>query len=108
VYFWSLLEYVTSHTAPASDVLSSLTPIQYVPCIYRTSVFLWEYIQDQEAQYNLLLSLQADLLLFIKDGLSARDVYQHALNYVKANMPDLEKYFVKNIGFAVSLPFAFD
>ena len=72
------------------------------------SVFLWEYIQEQEAQYNLLLSLQADLLSFIKDGLSARDVYQHALNYVKANMPDLEKYFVKNIGFAVSLPFSFN
>jgi nucleosome binding factor SPN SPT16 subunit len=52
--------------------------------------------------------LQADLLSFIKDGLSARDVYQHAVNYVKVNMPDLEKYFVKNIGFAVSFAFGFD
>jgi len=52
--------------------------------------------------------LQADLLSFIKDGLSAKDVYQHAVNYVKANMPDVEKYFVKNIGFAVSHAFEFD
>jgi len=74
----------------------------------RMSIFIRECIQDQEAQYNLLLALQADLLSFIKDGLSARDVYQHAVNYVKVNMPDLEKYFVKNIGFAVSFAFGFD
>jgi len=40
----------------------------------------------------------------MKDGVSARDAYQHALSYVKSNMPDLEKSFVKNIGFAVSFP----
>jgi nucleosome binding factor SPN SPT16 subunit len=37
----------------------------------------------------------------MKDGVSARDVYQHAVTYVKNNMPDLEKNFVKSIGFGV-------
>jgi nucleosome binding factor SPN SPT16 subunit len=73
----------------------------------RHSTF-YRNLQDQEAQYNLLLALQADLLSFIKEGLTAKDVYQHAVNYVKTNMPDVEKYFVKNIGFAVSRAFELD
>lgn len=39
----------------------------------------------------------------MKDGVSTRDAYQHALAYIKNHMPDLEKFFVKNIGFAVSI-----
>lgn len=39
----------------------------------------------------------------MKDGTSVRDVYQHAVSYVKSNMPDLEKNFVKSIGFGVIL-----
>jgi len=38
----------------------------------------------------------------MKDGVVARDLYQHALSYVKKHKPDLEKHFVKNIGFGVS------
>lgn len=36
------------------------------------------------------------------DGVPARDVYQHAVNFIKEKDPELEKFFVKNIGFAVS------
>jgi nucleosome binding factor SPN SPT16 subunit len=38
----------------------------------------------------------------MKDGALAKDVYQHALSYVKKHKPDLERHFVKNIGFGVS------
>ena len=38
----------------------------------------------------------------MKDGSVARDLYQHALSYVKKHRSDLEKHFVKNIGFGVS------
>ena len=57
--------------------------------------------QAQGEQYNLLFSLQTALLSFIHDGVSARDIYQFALNYVKERQPELEKHLVKNIGFAV-------
>ncbi|KAF9567635.1 FACT complex subunit SPT16 [Agrocybe pediades] len=60
---------------------------------------------EQEAQYNLLLALQSEMLSFMKDGVSARDAYQHAIGYVRNNMPDLEKSFVKNIGFATGIEF---
>ena len=48
------------------------------------------------------MSLQAELLHKLKDGVVARDVYLHALSYIKEKKPELEKHFVKNIGFAVS------
>ena len=48
-----------------------------------------------------MTSLQAELLPIIKDGTIARDVYQHALAYVKEKKPELEKHFVKNIGHGV-------
>ncbi|KAF8078147.1 FACT complex subunit SPT16 [Lyophyllum atratum] len=60
---------------------------------------------DQESQYNLLLNLQAELLSIIKDGVSARDVYQHALSFVKKKDPDLERHFVKNVGFGMGIEF---
>jgi hypothetical protein len=32
---------------------------------------------------------------------TTRDVYHHALAFVKEKKPDLEKHFVKNVGFSV-------
>ena len=51
---------------------------------------------------RFLLDLQAELLLKLKDGAVARDVYNHAVAYIKERKPELESHFVKNIGFAVS------
>lgn len=57
--------------------------------------------QEQESIYALLLSLQTEMLAYLKDGVAARDAYQHALAFVKEKKPDLEKHFVKNIGHGV-------
>lgn len=38
----------------------------------------------------------------MKDGVPAREVYQHAISYVKDKKPELERHFVKNVGFGVS------
>ncbi|KAJ7771766.1 FACT complex subunit SPT16 [Mycena metata] len=67
--------------------------------------FIVDPTPEQEAQYSLLLALQQDLLTKIKDGISARDAYQAALNYVKEKNPELEKNFVKNIGFGTGVEF---
>jgi nucleosome binding factor SPN SPT16 subunit len=37
----------------------------------------------------------------MKDGVTARDVYQHAISFVKEKKPELEKHFVKNVGHGV-------
>ena len=60
--------------------------------------------QEQEAIYNLLLTLQAELLSRMKEGAVSRDIYSYASTYVKEKMPELEKHFVKNVGFGVREP----
>ncbi|KAJ7286043.1 FACT complex subunit SPT16 [Mycena rebaudengoi] len=67
--------------------------------------FIVDPTPEQEAQYSLLLALQQELLTKIKDGISARDAYQHALSYVKEKSPELEKNFQKNIGFGTGVEF---
>lgn len=37
----------------------------------------------------------------LQDGVVIRDVYQQAISYIRENKPELEKNFVKNIGFGV-------
>ncbi|KDQ13142.1 hypothetical protein BOTBODRAFT_66895 [Botryobasidium botryosum FD-172 SS1] len=67
--------------------------------------FLVDPTKEQEQIYQLLLSLQSELLSKLKDGTPARDVYLHALNYVKGKRPELEKNFVKNVGFGMGLEY---
>ncbi|KAG6854966.1 hypothetical protein C0991_009789 [Blastosporella zonata] len=67
--------------------------------------FIVDPNQDQEKQYGILLALQTELLSFIKHDVPARDVYQHALSFVKGKDPDLERHFVKNVGFGMGIEF---
>jgi nucleosome binding factor SPN SPT16 subunit len=60
------------------------------------------FLQEQESIYTLLLTLQTELLKTMQDGVSAREVYQHALSVIREKMPEYEKNFVKNIGFGVT------
>jgi FACT complex subunit SPT16 len=41
----------------------------------------------------------------MRDGATARDVYAHALSYIKEKKPELERYFVKSIGFGMGMEF---
>ncbi|KAI5124316.1 hypothetical protein M0805_008924 [Coniferiporia weirii] len=67
--------------------------------------FVVDPTKEQEAVYALLVSLQADLLHKLKDGVVARDVYMHAVSYIREKKPELEKHFVKNIGFSMGMEF---
>ncbi|KAI0282167.1 FACT complex subunit SPT16 [Russula aff. rugulosa BPL654] len=74
-------------------------------CANLGRTFIVDPDKEQESVYNLLLNLQAEILQKMKDGAVARDLYQHALSYVKKHKPDLEKHFVKNIGFGMGMEF---
>ncbi|THV07844.1 FACT complex subunit SPT16 [Dendrothele bispora CBS 962.96] len=67
--------------------------------------FIVDPTEEQEAQYNVLLSLQQELLSFIKEGVTSKDIYQHALSFVKDKDPELEKHFVKTAGFGTGIEF---
>ncbi|KAI0928386.1 hypothetical protein AcW1_005644 [Taiwanofungus camphoratus] len=61
--------------------------------------------QEQEAIYLLLVSLQTEILTQLKGGAMAKEVYHHALSYVKQRKPELEKHFVKNVGHGMGMEF---
>ncbi|CAL1704256.1 unnamed protein product [Somion occarium] len=67
--------------------------------------FIVDPSKEQEAIYALLLSLQAEILTKLTDGAVARDVYNHALSFVREKKPELEKHFVKNIGHVTGMEF---
>ncbi|EIW85375.1 FACT complex subunit SPT16 [Coniophora puteana RWD-64-598 SS2] len=60
---------------------------------------------EQEEIYNLLLSLQGEVLREMKNGVKAREVYQTAIDFVRSKKPELEKNFVKNIGSGTGIEF---
>jgi len=48
-----------------------------------------------------LYALQSNLLTKLKDGAVIQDVYHHTVAYIKEKKHELEKHFVKNVGFGV-------
>ncbi|KAI0747959.1 FACT complex subunit SPT16 [Daedaleopsis nitida] len=67
--------------------------------------FIVDPSKEQENIYSLLVSLQAEVLLRLKDGAVAREIYHHALSVVKEKKPELEAHFVKNIGHGTGMEF---
>lgn len=57
----------------------------------------------QESSYKFLLSVHNLVLKEIRDGTVAKDVYNKAISYIKAKKPELEKHFLKNVGFGTGL-----
>lgn len=79
---------------------SKVSPAIKSQCLFLTSAALQ---QEQEAIYSLLVSLQSEMLSRLKDGAVAKDLYQHALSFIKERKPELESHFSKNIGHGVSV-----
>ncbi|OAA53380.1 transcription elongation complex subunit [Niveomyces insectorum RCEF 264] len=73
----------------------------YCSSIART--FLVDPNKAQESNYRLLSSVHSLVLKEIHDGASCRDVYTKALSYVKSKKPELEKHFVRSIGYGIGL-----
>ncbi|KAF7311639.1 FACT complex subunit SPT16 [Mycena kentingensis (nom. inval.)] len=67
--------------------------------------FIVDPAPEQEAQYNLLLDLQHELLSKIKDGLAVREAYEAAVSFVKEKKPELDGKLQKNIGFVTGIEF---
>lgn len=59
--------------------------------------------KSQESNYKLLLSIHELVLKSIRDGVVAKDVYNKALNLLKSKKPDLEKNFLKNVGYGIGI-----
>ncbi|KAF8929066.1 putative SPT16-general chromatin factor [Dissophora ornata] len=67
--------------------------------------FLIDPNKTQDKNYTFLLDVQRKVLDTMKEGVVIKDVYSRALDYIRNRRPDLEKKFVKNLGFGTGLEF---
>ena len=58
-------------------------------------------MQTQRENYLFLVELQKEMLMVLKAGATAKDVYNHALEFVRSKKPNLEAHMLKNLGFGV-------
>ena len=73
----------------------------YVSLVART--YFVDPTKSQEQIYSVLLSVHDAVLKSIRDGVVAGDIYKKALALVKSKKPDLEKNFLKNVGWGCGI-----
>ncbi|KJZ78273.1 FACT complex subunit SPT16 [Hirsutella minnesotensis 3608] len=73
----------------------------YCSTIART--YLVDPNKSQESNYKLLYMIHNTILKEIRDGMAAKDVYAKALSIIKSKKPEMEKHFLKNVGYGVGL-----
>ncbi|KAI0472979.1 FACT complex subunit spt-16 [Xylariaceae sp. FL0804] len=73
----------------------------YSSVIART--FLVDPNKTQESAYKTLFAVHNLILKEIRDGVTAKEIYNKAVGYVKSKKPDLEKHFVKNVGAGIGI-----
>ncbi len=73
----------------------------YSSMIART--YLVDPNKSQGSNYKLLLQMHETVLRTIKDGITAKEVYNKALGVLRAKKPELEKHFPKNVGYGIGI-----
>ncbi|KAL9941411.1 FACT complex subunit spt16 [Verticillium nonalfalfae] len=73
----------------------------YCSAIART--YLMDPNKAQESTYKLVLNIHNMIIKEIRDGVVAKEVYNKALAMIKSKKPELEKHFLKNVGYGIGL-----
>ncbi|OAQ97950.1 hypothetical protein LLEC1_05240 [Akanthomyces lecanii] len=73
----------------------------YCSSIART--YLVDPNKSQENNYKLLYQIHNAVIQELRDGVVAKDVYTKALSIIKGKSPEMEKHFLKNVGWGVGL-----
>jgi nucleosome binding factor SPN SPT16 subunit len=73
----------------------------YCSAIART--YLVDPNKAQESNYKLLCMVHNSILKDVRDGMQAKDVYNKAIGIIKAKKPEMEKHFLKNVGYGTGL-----
>ncbi|KAL1879915.1 hypothetical protein VTK73DRAFT_6727 [Phialemonium thermophilum] len=72
-------------------------------CSQIARTFMVDPNKSQESNYKFLLAVHNLVLKEIRDGAVVKDVYNKAYNLVKSKKPELEKHFLKNVGYGIGL-----
>lgn len=73
----------------------------YCSSIART--YLVDPNKSQESNYKLLYLIHNTIIKEIRDGMAAKEVYARAISIIKSKKPDMEKHFLKNVGWGIGL-----
>ncbi|PNY28236.1 FACT complex subunit SPT16 [Tolypocladium capitatum] len=73
----------------------------YCSTIART--YLVDPNKSQESNYKLLYMIHNTIIKEIRDGMAAKDVYAKAIGIIKSKKPEIEKHFLKNVGWGIGL-----
>lgn len=73
----------------------------YCSTIART--YLVDPNKSQENNYRLLHLIHNTIIKEVRDGMAAKDVYLKALSVIKSKKPEMEKHFLKSVGWGVGL-----
>ncbi|KAL2159701.1 hypothetical protein VTH06DRAFT_2270 [Thermothelomyces fergusii] len=72
-------------------------------CSQIARTFMVDPNKSQESNYRFLLAVHKLILNEIRDGVVVKDVYNKAYNLIKSKKPELEKHFLKNVGYGIGL-----
>ena len=72
-------------------------------CSQIARTFMVDPNKSQESNYKFLLAVHNMILKEVRDGVVVKDVYSKAHALVKSKKPELEKHFLKNVGYGVGL-----
>ncbi|EAQ92455.1 hypothetical protein CHGG_00690 [Chaetomium globosum CBS 148.51] len=72
-------------------------------CSQIARTFMVDPNKSQESNYKFLLAVHNLILKEIRDGVAVKDVYSKALGLIKSKKPELEKHFLKNVGYGIGL-----
>ncbi|KAK4248795.1 FACT complex subunit-domain-containing protein [Corynascus novoguineensis] len=72
-------------------------------CSQIARTFMVDPNKSQESNYKFLLAVHNLILKEIRDGVAVKDVYNKAYNLIKSKKPELEKHFLKNVGYGIGL-----
>jgi len=72
-------------------------------CSQIARTFMVDPNKSQESNYKFLLVVHNLILKEIRDGVAVKDVYNKALSLIKSKKPELEKHFLKSVGYGIGL-----
>ncbi|KAL2257375.1 hypothetical protein VTK26DRAFT_253 [Humicola hyalothermophila] len=72
-------------------------------CSQIARTFMVDPNKSQESNYRFLLAVHNLILKEIRDGVVVKDVYTKAYNLIRSKKPELEKHFLKNVGYGIGL-----
>lgn len=73
----------------------------YASMVART--YMVNPTKSQESNYKLLQSIHDVVIKALRHDAALKDVYAKALDFLKSKKPELEKNFLKNVGWAIGI-----